>query len=545
MDSIVQPCPDSVLALLQAFEPAALSGNSADNRAYADMLAAQARYTAHIVPKADDTVAIDKAVERFDGTPLEARALVFSGTTRESLGDILEAMRRYKDAEMAATAAEDTFQTAYARMRMGWLYHSNFATPQAIDKYKLALWGFRQTGDLPRQLSMLSMIGGLYRGIDVDSCHAYFSLADDLSLRMGDSVSHYNIVMRRAELHYVTDSIAQAVGEAEDVLAHIGSGQLRYTAMAVACCGYIKQGRREVSRALLDSLRPVSDEDSMWWYRAHAEYRQAFEGGRDYACYGDKAALIADTIVNRKYAVALMAAERGAVENQLQTESSRRKTWLLLVGLAVALVLMTGGYWFWRISRRNRAHEEEIARLSGELESSNRAMELSQEQFDAQIQSMLSTLSEKIEQLDHASELLKTGKEKIARLQADKRGLSTNINSAVEMLNMALNSLKGLFEKKLPRENQAIATLFEDDRVFSLLVNYVEQNRIPLPASRQELESKLTAQEVRVVYLHKCGFSNYVIAAYLGYSNEHSVPQKKKEIVRKLFGKGASIDLLK
>ena len=501
MDSIVQPCPDSVLALLQALEPAALSGNAADNRAYADMLAAQARYTAHIVPKADDTVAIDKAVERFDGTPLEARALVFSGTTRESLGDTLAAMGLYKRAEMAAREGRDTFYSAYAQMRMAWLYQCDFAFDRAIEKYRQGAEGFEAAGDSVRLLMCISKRGQMLFSKLSDDALPVMERSIELARALGQAEVWKEDMANLAEYRFYHLDYEGAYRIVNELLGRddLNPGQ-RHKVLHIAVKAYAHLGKLDSAAMFLHQI-PVYDDPAsrMMMVRCKAELAYGRGDMRAYGMLSDSANTMSAAMLLDSRKSRLEEAEHGQERRVLADRLTRRR--LDIAGLAV-LLLSLSGVLFWLIRRFRRNRDE----LSTER-SLRRQEQLNSRQLDRKLRRELDLLSS--QRMDNE--------------QIDERTFMTLVGS--------LNRLK-LLDKSGDRHvaRRQIAALLNQD-MLNLVEDFVLQRFPDLPKKARELLP--SERDVEMVYLSLCGFSNFSIACFLNYRTEHSVSTQKRILSRR------------
>ncbi len=160
-DSLMQPAPDSALALVEAVAPGSLKAEG--DRAYRDLLLTQARYRCYITATSDSD--INRALDyyrRHDGEREKlTRAFIYKGTVMEELGHPDSAMSYYKTAE-ATAAPDDYFNLGYVNMRMGALYRNNHAMDgNDVIKYQVALNYLRQAEEPNYLVLCLINLGSL------------------------------------------------------------------------------------------------------------------------------------------------------------------------------------------------------------------------------------------------------------------------------------------------------------------------------------------------------------------------------------------------
>ena len=137
-DSLMQPDPDSALALVQAVPPGSLTREG--DRAYRDLLLTQARYKCYITATSDSDInrALDYYRRHSGEREKLTRAYIYKGAVMEELGHPDSAMFYYKHAE-ATAAPDDYFNLGYVNMRMGALYRDHYSHDgKEIEKYELA-----------------------------------------------------------------------------------------------------------------------------------------------------------------------------------------------------------------------------------------------------------------------------------------------------------------------------------------------------------------------------------------------------------------------
>ena len=191
-DSLMQPAPDSALALVEAVAPGSLKAKG--DRAYRDLLLTQARYRCYITATSDSD--INRALDFYrqhDGEREKlTRTLIYKGAVMEELGHPDSAMHYYKQAE--ATADDhDYANLGQINTRIADLYRRYYADEDiGFEKYKQALHYYELTGNKPMQQNSLYNLA-LFASISGrDSFQALLSQSMRLALELNDSSRIYD-----------------------------------------------------------------------------------------------------------------------------------------------------------------------------------------------------------------------------------------------------------------------------------------------------------------------------------------------------------------
>ena len=137
-DSLMQPDPDSALAIVSAIDSLACDANLA----YRDLLLTQARYKCYVDITAGDDSAITRALAwyRAHGGEREklTRAYLYKGAVMQELGHVDSAMYYYKTAEVNADP-KDYANLGQINIRIGDLYRIHNGNDQTcFEKYQKA-----------------------------------------------------------------------------------------------------------------------------------------------------------------------------------------------------------------------------------------------------------------------------------------------------------------------------------------------------------------------------------------------------------------------
>ena len=188
-DSLMQPAPDSALALIEALPPDSLTDEG--DRAYRDLLLTQSRYRCYITATSDSGINRALAYYRAHSGEREklTRAYIYKGAVMDELGHPDSAMYYYKHAE--ATADEkDYANLGQINIRIASLYRMFYGDKEiCFEKYSNALKFYKLLGDKPKQqncyFNMAGCVGITGRGNAED----YFKEAIELAVELNDSLS--------------------------------------------------------------------------------------------------------------------------------------------------------------------------------------------------------------------------------------------------------------------------------------------------------------------------------------------------------------------
>ena len=210
-DSLMQPSPDSALAVLSALDT--LRG--AADSAYRDLLLTQARYKTYQDITASDDSAITRALHWYRAHNGErekfTRANLYKGAVMEELGRVDSAMIYYKTAEAAADTTDYT-NLGQINTRIADLFRLNDCSEQiCFDKYKTAFKYHQLTGNKMMQLMSLCrmyMMNAIVKRYDKDKLFEQaLSLANELG---NDEMKFYILELKCRSLMKVDSSLPEA-----------------------------------------------------------------------------------------------------------------------------------------------------------------------------------------------------------------------------------------------------------------------------------------------------------------------------------------------
>ena len=204
-DTLMWTNPDSSLSILEAINRDSLQGE--ENLAYYALLLTQAQFRCNI-PLTSDTL-ISKAVDYYrDNHNREhyTRSLLYKGGAYEDMGNPVEAIKWYKQAEANADSI-DYRNLAQINFRMGMLYYKNYASNNLdLDKFKMAAHYYEILRDKKMTMVALDYCANVLRITDINEAKKCYDKALSTARELKDTTSIYSINVNYA-LMYIEDSL--------------------------------------------------------------------------------------------------------------------------------------------------------------------------------------------------------------------------------------------------------------------------------------------------------------------------------------------------
>lgn len=210
-DSLMQDCPDSALAMIDALTADSLTSDA--NRAYRGLLLTQARYKAYVTATSDSDINHALAYYRVHPADREklTRAYIYKGAVMDELGHPDSAMFYYKNAE-ATASPNDYFNLGYSKMRMGALYRDYYSMEgRHIKKMEEALDCFLKTNDYHMQQVCMINLGCLYRLKEPNKSIQILLSAATLALNHQDTISYLNSEQNLLNTLYTQERYVEAL----------------------------------------------------------------------------------------------------------------------------------------------------------------------------------------------------------------------------------------------------------------------------------------------------------------------------------------------
>ena len=255
--------PDSALATAQAVDTASL--DEAD-RAYRQLLLAQARYRCYKTTLADTLLAAD--AERYYSTrrwqrdsvlrERYTRALLYHGAIYEDRDSVFTALQYYYRG-LETAAESDCRNRAQLHLRLATVYCDNLSETQIhVEHYLAALRYYKQLGDRQKQAVCYASLGANLRVSDRPAALAYLDSAIVTARTAGDSVNYAFAMESKARAHLMDSLPRLAKDQCLECLARgVGGEQCLHTLVeAYLLLGMEDSARMYASRIDLDSPAP-------------------------------------------------------------------------------------------------------------------------------------------------------------------------------------------------------------------------------------------------------------------------------------------------
>ena len=204
-DTLMWTNPDSSLAILENINCDSLQGD--ENQAYYTLLLTQAQFRCNI-PLTSDTL-ISKAVDYYSDNhnrELYTRSLLYKGGAYEDMGNPVEAIKWYKQAENNADTT-DYRNLAQINFRMGMLYYNNYATNNLdLNKFQLAAHYYEILKDKSMLMQSLYYCGNLLRITNINAAISCYDKALSTARELKDTINIYRLDSSYG-LMYIEDSL--------------------------------------------------------------------------------------------------------------------------------------------------------------------------------------------------------------------------------------------------------------------------------------------------------------------------------------------------
>ena len=264
VDSLMQPDPDSALALVQAISPASLTTEG--DRAYRDLLFTQARYKCFEDITTSDDSAINCVMDYYRNHSSEkeklTRAYLYKGAVMEELGHVDSAMFYYKTAEVTADE-KDYANLGQINTRIADLFRKNDGDVQiCYEKYHQAYLFNVLAGNKRMQLNNLSRMfrmNGITRLYEQDSL---YNKAVDLTKELENDKTLFHLFELRSRQMSLADSTRQ---EAKKIAWHCLENYNQYVnenLLLDLAYIYAKENNLDSARYFLQYVDESSDPDN-------------------------------------------------------------------------------------------------------------------------------------------------------------------------------------------------------------------------------------------------------------------------------------------
>jgi tetratricopeptide (TPR) repeat protein len=498
-DSLMNNHPDSAYAILQK---AGKQDNKRD-RAYYDLLITEAKYKVYI-PATSDSL-INVAVDYFsDNKDREknTRAMIYKGAVMSELGNAEEAMKWYKRAESNA-AKDDYYNLGYSKMRIAELYQNQFiADSTAILKYKEALPYFNRLSNVNYQLKCLGEIGGIYRKFNDDSAMFYINKSIKLAKETGHNYDLYVSYTILAGYYYFKNDYKKAKDIAVFTINN-GAEYLDATeSYYFASDSYAILGNVDSAEYYLKMFpKSLNAPQRIEYYGSLADIEKAKGNLSKFIVYFKKSEFINDSIANNSLQFRLHDTEQKYDNLGLSLRNEQMKSEInrlaMAALIAVILVLVT------LIIIMRYRHNAKVDKI--------------------EIDAMRYELEQSLEMISAKDDI-----------NADlKRTIDSQISITKDLVE---TSYKYEFDtaKFMKRFRESMTEGKSGSDFLASMRPYVNATHNDMLTRIQSEFPALTSDDIDVISMVCCNFPLNVMMLYLGYTNTHSVSNKKHLIAKKL-----------
>ena len=505
-DSLMQPAPDSALALIEALPPDSLTDEG--DRAYRDLLLTQSRYRCYITATSDSDINRALAYYRAHSGEREklTRAYIYKGAVMDELGHPDSAMLYYKHAE-ATAAPDDYFNLGYTKIRMGSLYTTNYSMDgKDIKKYEEAMACLSHTDELYYQYVCLNNLGCLLRESNPDKADSLLSEASALARKLDDTSSIIVTNQALIVLYKYNDRYQEARNLIWDIKSLNVSG-LGYELYFNAAEIYARLGILDSAEMYFKLAQQHRSGDSAVYemYRLGSLSQLALLKGDSlsYLSLDKKSQKIADSLKSLDEKIKILNVEENQIKEQIgETQQAHRKTvstYQLMVLLVVAAMLFFAIYHY----RKRHRYDNLISELEKE----------SQSQADS----------------------MRTLQDNIDKLRISDVGLKESIDSHMALLQEVIEACYHTPRNVLAEKIQKLLKFQESNKdVWTNLYHYIDNENNGIMSRTMQSFPQLDDKELLMIALTCMGYSCAQIAIVLDYSNATSISTIRKRIATKM-----------
>ena len=504
-DSLMQPDPDSALALVQAVPPGSLTREG--DRAYRDLLLTQARYKCYITATSDSDInrALDYYRRHSGEREKLTRAYIYKGAVMEELNHPDSAMFYYKHAE-ATAAPTDYFNLGYTKMRMGALYRDNYSMDgKHIEKYEEALECFKKIGENGYQLRCMINLGSIYRLKMPDKSVSILSSAQSYALQLNDTVRYISCLQNLIQTYYVQAKYDSAHTLINEVLS-LRQENYDFDFCTNAADVFARLGKPDSAELVLNMFkkRPFTNViEEMLYMESIGEIALARGDSAKYLLMESKCMQKQDSVQALGTPMKIMKMEEKhnqAIQQKKHQHHHITSVWLMIVIISLISAITLFCYFYYR---RNHRYDKLIADLRATTDSHIQELE---------------NLQNKIKDLDFK----------------DKK-LEDYFDSHLWLMREVIEECYNVPNDKLVRKLQDIFSCQEQNqKEWMKLNNYIDMRYHHILSDTRKQFPQLNEREIMLLALTIMDFSCIQITMVLGYSNPTSVGVIRKRLANKM-----------
>ena len=501
-DSLMQPDPDSALALVEAVAPGSLTGEA--DRAYRRLLLTQGRYRCYVTATSDSD--INRALDYYrqhDGEREKlTRAFIYKGAVMEELGHPDSAMHYYKTAETTADE-KDYINLGQINTRIADLYRRYYADSEiCFEKYNQALHYYKMTDNQAMQLNCLFNMANCSADSAVANYRQYYQQAYNLAVGQNDSANIYKCREFLCRHLYSDDSTRdEAKMIALDCINHYQKYANKNIFIDLAFI-YAEENNPDSASYYLSQVDASnsSEQVKMRYYWALAELYKNRGDTIKSNYYSGLKSQISDSIDNNRVKNSIQRIEN--LNNGIQESAKSHKVnflqTLLWGGASIALVvLLLAAYYYHRRMRHFKSIIKEMSHVAHSSDAS----------------------------VDTHADLLEQIGDKDSVIGRFVQSMVTIMQSSIEI---SEKDTPAVIKKRIRDTISIVAT----DEFWSELRAHLDRNSNNM-ISEIGRNPKINDSDLKVIELTCCGFDYLEIAVALGYAPNY-ISTKRKRIAKKM-----------
>ena len=549
-DSLMQPDPDSALALVEAVEPGSLKAEG--DRAYRDLLLTQGRYRCYITATSDSD--INRALgyyRQHDGEREKlTRAFIYKGAVMEELGHPDSAMAYYKTAE-ATAAPDDYFNLGYVNLRMGELYKNLYLDNETtIKRMRASYHYFKLVNDTDYLITAIGTQGLYPKIIGTDSAMRCLERAISLAKTI-NSPKRFQFQSKLAGLLFYAGHYQRAKELSLDILSNGKEESNEILYYYYAARSFLRLGKVDSAYYILSLVpNPVTMVDSMNHHRLLAELSEVTGNRIEQESNASRAENIHRRILEMSLQSTAPAVEMQYDVLQQKNEGRSKVYTIIGIGCAIMLVLVT------LLAIASYIIRQKIQQYKNELELTTQDLERLMDNCDKIESQLLQERRSHKAVLESKEKELRNLDKKNSRLQASQQDMHRLVSTIVKNRHAAINELyheikikhnyQGMKNKQsvislvslikeLGERRELLKLDLKDsfwrriktsvDGEFQGIASYIEKKYPALPIRDQHL-----------FWLWCANFSPQLIKLCMNYSNPATSSNYKRTFIIEKFG---------
>ncbi len=497
-DTLMWTNPDSSLAILENINCDSLQGD--ENLAYYTLLLTQAQFRCNI-PLTSDTL-ISKAVDYYSDNhnrELYTRSLLYKGGAYEDMGNPVEAIKWYKQAENNADTT-DYRNLAQINFRMGMLYFKNYASNNLdLNKFQMATHYYGLLNDKRMLMESLRLCANVLRITDIDEARKCYDKALSTARELKDTANIYSININYA-LMYIEDSLYSQAKEYILDAYRLNNKFKDNSNSYMLSLIYANQKDLDSAKYFI-SLPDKSQNtayDSLLMYKALREIALCVNNLEQYRVFNGKYNSISNSLEYNDTKYKLHDSEQEFDKNTKSETSLSLEKKKKIISLLIGLLLLISVVFLSLYLKKKKDARELIEELRNEHTSKYEELRNNLAEFDNYFSK---TMTDKLKSLE-------------------------------EVMTAAYNPNQDSRSSEVVHKISPIAD--GDTRFWEGLYSYINIKHNGVMDRIANDFPQLSASDLNFIKLMCCGFSDAAIAVCRNYRHVNSVRSRKQKIRRKM-----------